>query len=136
MKFLLLLYKLNIADFIIKTNYFLFIYCSNVLQLCETQLIVAIFIIIIIIIIIISSSSSSSSSRRTDRWVHSQQNADRWLFVHTWIVHGIDDCYQLTRTFGGFSAQCLSKLFLKEFTALLVTTSFGRAFQVAVILIG
>ena len=24
-------------------------------------------------------------------------------------MHGIDDCYQLTRTSGGFSAQCLSK---------------------------
>ena len=83
-----------------------------------------------------SSSSSSSSSRRTDRWVHFQQNAGLWLFVHTWIVHGIDDRYKLTRTFGGFSAQCLSKLFLKEFTVLLVTTSFGRAFQVVVILIG
>ena len=43
---------------------------------------------------------------------------------------GIDDRYKLTRTFGGFSAQCLSKLFLKEFTVLLVITSFGRAFQV------
>ena len=52
------------------------------------------------------------------------------------IVHGIDDCYQLTRTFGEFSAECLSKLFLKEFTVLLVTISFGRAFQVVVILIG
>ena len=50
-------------------------------------------------------------------------------------MHGIDDCYQLTRTYGGFSAQCLSKLFLKEFTVLLVTTSFGRAFQVVVILV-
>ena len=59
-----------------------------------------------------------------------------WPFVHTWIVHGIDDCYQLTSTFGGFSAQCLSKLFLKEFTILLVTTSFGKAFLVGVILIG
>ena len=29
---------------------------------------------------------------------------------------------QLTRTFGGFSAQCLSKLFLKEFTVLLLIT--------------
>ena len=36
----------------------------------------------------------------------------------------------------GFSAQCLSKLFLKEFTVRLVTTSFGSAFQVVVILIG
>ena len=51
-------------------------------------------------------------------------------------MHGIDDCYQLTRTFGGFSAQCLSKLFLKEFTVLLLTTSLGRAFQVVVVLIG
>ena len=51
-------------------------------------------------------------------------------------MHGIDDCYQLTRTFGGFSAQCLSKLFLKEFAVLLVTTSFGKEFQVLVILIG
>ena len=76
------------------------------------------------------------SSSRTDRWVHFQQNAGLRLFVHTWIVHGIDDCYQLTRTFGGFSAQCLSKLFLKEFTVLLLTTSLGRGFQVVVILIG
>ena len=83
-----------------------------------------------------SSSSSSSGTRRTYRWVHFQQNAGLWLFVHTWIVHCIDDRYQFTRTFGGFSAQCLSKLFLKEFTALLVTTSFGMAFHVVVILIG
>ena len=46
------------------------------------------------------------------------------------------DCSQLTRTFGGFSAQCLSKLFLKEFTVLLLTTSLGRALKVVVILIG
>ena len=90
-----------------------------------------------------SSSSSSSRSSRTDRWVLFQQNVCTHLytltlrlFVHTWIVHGINDCYQLTRTFGGFSAQCLSKLFLKEFTVLLLTTSLGRAFQVVVILIG
>ena len=51
-------------------------------------------------------------------------------------MHGIDDCYQLTRTYGGFSPQCLSKLFFKEFTVLLLTTSFGRAFMVVVILIG
>ena len=50
--------------------------------------------------------------------------------------HDTDDCYQFTRTFGGFSAQCLSKLFLKEFTVLLLTTSLGREFQVEVILIG
>ena len=61
------------------------------------------------------STSSSSSSSRTDRWVHFQQNAGLRLSVHTWIVHVIVDCHQLTRTFGGFSAQCLSKLFLKEF---------------------
>ena len=83
-----------------------------------------------------SSSSSSRSSCRTDRWVHFQQNAGIRLFVHTWIVHGIDDCYQLTLTFGGFSAQCLSKMFLKEFTVLLLTTSLGKAFQVVVISIG
>ena len=76
--------------------------------------------------------SSSSSRSRTDRWDHFQQNAGLRLFVRTWIVHGIDDCYQLTRTSGGFSAQCLSKLFLKEFTVLLLTTSLGRAFQVVV----
>ena len=70
-----------------------------------------------------SSSSNSSSTSRTDRWVHFQQNTGLRLFVHTWIVHGIDDCYQLTRTFGGFSTQCLSKMFLKEFTVLLLTTS-------------
>ena len=45
-------------------------------------------------------------------------------------VHGVDDCYQLTHTFWGFSAQCLSKLFFKEFTVLLLATSFGKAFQV------
>ena len=83
-----------------------------------------------------SRSSSSSSSSRTDRWVHFQQNVGLRVFVHTWILHGIDDCYQLTRTFGEFSAQCLSKLFLKEFTVVLVATSFGRAFQVGAILIG
>ena len=78
---------------------------------------------------------SSSSSRRTDSWVHFQQNAGLRLFVHTRIVHGIDDCSQLTRTFGDFLLQCLSKLFLKEFAVLVVTTSFGRAFQVVVSLI-
>ena len=49
-------------------------------------------------------------------------------------MYAIDDCNQLTRTFWGFSAQCLSKLFLKEFTVLLVTTSFGRVFQVVVMI--
>ena len=78
-------------------------------------------------------SSSSSSNSRTDRWVHFQQNSGLRLFVHTLIVNGIDDCYQLTPTFGKFSAEWLSKLFLKQFTVLLVTTSFGRAFQVVVI---
>ena len=77
-----------------------------------------------------------SSSSRTDRWVHFQQNAGLRLFADTWIVHGIVDCYQLTRTLDGFSAQCVSKLFLKEFTVLLLTASLGRAFQVVVILIG
>ena len=72
---------------------------------------------------------NSSSSSRTDRLVHFQQNAGLRLFVHTLIVHGIDDCYQITRTFGGFSAQCLSKLFLKEFTVLLLTTSLSRALE-------
>ena len=40
----------------------------------------------------------SSCSSGTDRWVHFQQNAGLRLFVHTWIVQRIDDCYQLTRT--------------------------------------
>ena len=75
-------------------------------------------------------------SIRKDRWVHFQQNAGLRLFVHTWSVHDIYDWYQFTRTFGGFSAQSLSKLFLKEFTVLLLTTSLGRAFQVEDILIG
>ena len=65
----------------------------------------------------------------------SSKNAGLRLFVQTWIVHGIDDCYKLTRTFDGFSAHCLSKLFLKKFTVLLLKTSLGRAFQVVVILI-
>ena len=70
-------------------------------------------------------NSSSSSSCRTDRWVNLQRSktlAYECLCTLAWIVHGIDDCYQLTRTFGGSSAQCFSKLFLKEFTVLLVTT--------------
>ena len=78
----------------------------------------------------------SSSSSRIDSWVHFQQNAGLLLFVHPWSVHDIDDCYQFIRTFGGFSAQCLSKLFLKEFTVLLLTTSLGRTFHVEIILIG
>ena len=44
--------------------------------------------------------------------------------------NGIDDCYQFTRTSGGFSAECSSKRFSKEFTVLLLRTSFGRVFQV------
>ena len=40
-----------------------------------------------------SSSNTSGSSSKTDRWVHFHQNAGLRLFVHTWIVHGIDDCY-------------------------------------------
>ena len=71
------------------------------------------------------SSNSNSSSSRTDRWTHFQLNAGLRLFVHTWIMHGIDDCYQLTLAFEGFCAQCLSKLFLKDFTVLLLTTSLG-----------
>ena len=38
---------------------------------------------------------------QTDRWVHFQQNAGLRLFVHTWIVHGIGDCYRLTQTSEG-----------------------------------
>ena len=83
-----------------------------------------------------SSSRSSSSSSRTDRWVHFQQSAGQRPFVNICIVHGTDDSYQLTRTFGGFSAQYLSKLFLKEFTVLLVTTLLGRALYVVVNSIG
>ena len=48
---------------------------------------------------------------------------------HWWLLPFI-------RTLGKFSAQCLSKLYLKELIVLLLTTSFGRAFQVVVILIG
>ena len=44
--------------------------------------------------------------------------------MHPWSVYNIDDCYQFTRTFGGFFAQCSSKRFLREFTVLLLTTSF------------
>ena len=52
-------------------------------------------------------------------------------------MHDIDDLLvQFTLTFGGFSAQCLSKLFLIEFTVLLLTTSLIIAVQVVVILIG
>ena len=91
---------------------------------------------ILVIVIIILSSSSSSSSSGIDRRVHFQQNAGLRLFVHPWSVHDTHDCYQFTRTFEEFSVQWLSKLFLKEFTVLLLTTSLGRAFQVEVILIG
>ena len=83
-----------------------------------------------------SISSNSTSSNRTDCWIHFHHNAGLRLFVHTWSVHGVDDCYQLNWTFGGFSAQCLSKLFLKEFTVLLLTISCDTAFLVVVILIG
>ena len=83
-----------------------------------------------------NDNSSCSRSSRTDRCGHFLQNAGLRLFLHTWIVHSINDCYQLIGTFGGFSAQCFCKLFLKKFTVLLVTTSFDRAFWVVVILIG
>ena len=92
-------------------------------------------VVVVVVVGVVVGISSSGSSSRTYSWVHFQQNTGLRLFVHTWIVHGIDDCYQLTRTFAGLSAQCLSKLFLKEFTVLLLTTSLGRAFQVVVILI-
>ena len=70
------------------------------------------YFIVIIIYSILNLYYSSSSSSRTDHWVN-----------------------QLTRTFGGFFVQCLSKLFLKEFTVLMVTTSFGRAFHVIVVIL-
>ena len=78
----------------------------------------------------------SSSSSRIDSWVYFQQNAAPTAVLQPSIMHRIDDCYQLTRISGGFSAQCLSKRLLKEFTALLLTNSFGSASQVVVILIG
>ena len=83
----------------------------------------------------LGSLSFTSSSSRTDRWVHFQQNAVQRMFVHPLIMHGIDHCYQFTWTSGEFSAQCLSKRFLKKFAVLLLTTSFGNSVQV-VILIG
>ena len=45
------------------------------------------------------------------------------------------DLDYLTQTSGKFSSQCLTWRFLRGFTVMLPTTSFGRAFQV-VILIG
>ena len=47
-----------------------------------------------------SSSNTSSCSSRTDHCVHFQQNAGLRLFMNPWIMHGIDDCYQLTRIWG------------------------------------
>ena len=40
-------------------------------------------VVVVVVVVYSSSSRSSSSSRRTDRWVHSQQNAGLRLFVHT-----------------------------------------------------
>ena len=74
---------------------------------------------VVVVVVVVGQTIGSISSKTL---------AYDCLCTRTCIVHGIDDCYQLTRTFGGFSAQCLSKLFLKEFTVLLVTTSFGKAF--------
>ena len=48
---------------------------------------------------------------------------------HRWLLPVNSDIW-------GFSPQCLSKLFLKEFTVLLLTTNLGGAFLVEVILIG
>ena len=67
----------------------------------------------------------SSRTNTVGSRLYFQQNADLRLFVHPWIMHRIDDCHQLTRTVGGSSPQCLSKLFLREFTGLLFTSSFG-----------
>ena len=99
------------------------------------------------------SSNSSSSSCFQDRLLSSP--------MLVWVVVGLtvgsissktlaSDClctlelctasmiaYQLTiGTFGGISVQFLSKLFLKDFTVVMLTTSFGRAYQVVVIVIG
>ena len=87
------------------------------------------------IVVAVVKTISSSSSSRTDRYVYFQQNAGLILFVYPWIVHD-SDCYEFTRTFGRFSGQCLSKLFFKELSVLMLTTSLLRAFQVVVILIG
>ena len=45
-------------------------------------------------------------------------------------------CYQLTSISGGLSSQCASRWFLNVFTVPLLTTSWGSAFQVVVMLMG
>ena len=84
-----------------------------------------ILVLVVVVVVVVGQTVGTLSAKRWPTTV----------CIHTCIVHDIDDCYRLTRTFGGFSFQCLSKLFLKEFTVLLHTTSLGRAFQVVVILI-
>ena len=85
-----------------------------------------IFVMILMSKLLRNGIRGSSSSSMTDHWIHFQQNTVIRLFVHSWIAQDIDNCYQFTRIFGGSSAQCLFKLFLKEFTDLLLTTSFRR----------
>ena len=45
-------------------------------------------------------------------------------------------CYQLTSTSGGLSSQCASRWFLNVFAVPLFSTSWGRTFQVVVMLMG
>ena len=69
-------------------------------------------------------------------WGSSGRCSRRWptiVYAHLNIMYGFDDCYQLTRTSGGFSAQCLSKRFFKE-SCCLQLHMVGN--QLVVILIG
>ena len=45
-------------------------------------------------------------------------------------LQGIYGRYQFNRTSGRLSDRCVFRWFLKEFTVLMLTTSFGRLFQV------
>ena len=66
-----------------------------------------------------ASQKCSRSSSRTDHCVYFQQTlANDCLCTLELCTRSMIT----TRTFGGFSAQCLSKLFLKEFTVRLLTT--------------
>ena len=78
--------------------------------------------------------SSSSCSRETVGYISSKTLAyDCLCTLELCTASMIAD--SSLGPLGGFSAQCLSKLFLKKFTVLLLTISLGTAFQVVVILI-
>ena len=62
-------------------------------ELKSSEIILVVVVVVLVAVVVVGQTVLSISSKTL---------AYDCSCMQTWIVHGIDDCYQLTRTFGGF----------------------------------